>query len=74
MAKLTILDQSGHTELAFKTADPASVKAAMAQFDELVKNHKHWAYKVNPDGSKESIKKFDETAEEIIIHPQMVGG
>ena len=74
MAKLTILDQSGDTKVEWKTSNPDSVKAAMARFDDLVKNHKHWAYKVNPDGSKESIKKFDQTAEEIIVHPQMVGG
>ncbi len=74
MAKLTILDSSGHTELAFKADDKASVKAAMDRFNELVKNHGHWAYKVEKDGSKTAIKAFDETAEEVIIHPQMVGG
>ncbi len=74
MAKLTILDQSGHTELDFKPDNKASVQAAMDRFNDLVKNHGHWAYKVEKDGSKTSIKAFDETAEETIIHPQMVGG
>lgn len=73
MAKLTIMDSSGHTEVAFK-AGTASVQTAMDRFNELVRDHRHWAYKVEKDGTKTSIKKFDETAEEIIVHPQMIGG
>ena len=74
MAKMIILDASGDTEVAFQRSNAASVKAAMDRFNELVRDQKHWAYKTEKDGSKTIIKSFDETADEILIHPQMIGG
>ena len=74
MAKLIIMDASGDTEVAFERSNAASVKAAMDRFDELVRDQKHWAYRSEKDGSKTAIKSFDREAEEILIHPQMIGG
>lgn len=74
MAKLIVLDATGDTKTEWKQGDAPSVQAAMDRFNDLVRNHKHIAYKVNKDGTKESTKKFDETATEIIIHPQLIGG
>lgn len=73
MAKLVVLDFSGHTEVEFKKDDKASIKAAMDRFNELMKSG-HVAYKVDAKGEKTQTRSFEEDATEIIMHPQMVGG
>lgn len=71
------LDRSGDTETKWKPDDKASVAAAMARFNELIKQG-HVAYRMEKNAKGESegkvIKSFDKTAEEIIVHPQMHGG
>lgn len=75
MAKLVIMNQGGDEVMEHDSkTDSPSVRAAMDRFNDLVKNHGHWAYRVNQDGSKESTKKFDKDAPEILLHPQLIGG
>ncbi len=75
MGKLVIMDRSGHAEVDFKADDAASIKVATERFNELVgKGGGHMAYRIGADGTKEQIRSFDKSAEEILVHPQLVGG
>jgi tRNA U38,U39,U40 pseudouridine synthase TruA len=70
-----IMDKTGDTKVIWSADNPDEVEAARNTFDELVGEKKFLAYKVKKDGTKgEVIRKFDKTAERIILAPQLVGG
>ena len=69
-----VMDHTGDTKTEFDSKSELSVKAAMAQFDELVKEHGYTAAKRTGQGTSEIIKAFDPTAEETIFIPRLQGG
>ena len=73
MGTLRVLDHTGDSETKWNPKSPVETKAAKARFDELLKTNPV-AYKVAEDGSKKLTRSFDESATEIIMHPQLVGG
>ncbi len=70
MGKLVVLDSTGHSEVRFSPKDKAEAKA---RFKELL-GQGHIAYRMDADGKSSLTRSFDETAEEIVMHPQLVGG
>lgn len=71
---LHVMDRSGDTKVIWSAQNPDEVDNAKATFDRL-KAKGFLAYTVNSDGTKgQVIKKFDKTAERIIMSPQIVGG
>lgn len=73
MGVLKVMDHSGDTAHSFDPANATEVSAAMAVFDDLVKQG-HTAYKRTGNGTGEVIRKFDGTADEIVVRPRVIGG
>lgn len=61
----------GDTEV--EDATHLSEEEVERQFNAIVRNN-HTAVKVTPGVEAEIIKKFDATAEEIVIMPNIMGG
>ena len=74
MAKMNIMDHTGHTAMEFDAKTKDGVSEAMERFNELVKEHKYTAAARVGDGQFKIIRSFDPTATEIILHPQLQGG
>jgi len=72
--RFQIMDQTGHSEIDFDTADPAMLAAAQAKFDELVKGEKKAAFKKAEGGGGTLIRAFDPTAETVLFRSPLVGG
>lgn len=73
--KFAILDQTGHSTLEFDLSKSDEVADAMKKFDELVNKKKYGAAKRDPKtGNLTKVKSFDPTADEIVMHPHLVGG
>lgn len=72
MAKLSIMDHTGHSVQEFDRADSASVARAMEKFRELT-GAGHVAARMSPAGNQ-VIRAFDPDAEEILFFPQRQGG
>lgn len=71
---LCILDESGDSRMQWDRNDPVQVAAARARFDEF-RSKRFLAYKVDKSGKQaEVIDRFDPSAEQIIMQPQMIGG
>jgi hypothetical protein len=73
--KLTILNRSGDQTATWDTADQLTVAEVRARFDQLVKQEA-WVGYAYPagGGGPVVIREFDETAQEIVVRPQLVGG
>lgn len=74
MAKLTILDHTGHSEMKFDAATKSGISEAMQKFEQLVGGSGHTAAGLYADGRKEIIRNFDPNAQEIILMPRLKGG
>lgn len=73
--KIAVLDQTGHSTLEFDLSKSDEVSLAMQKFDELVKEKKYGAAKRDPaTGNLVKVKAFDPSADEIVMHPHLVGG
>lgn len=73
MAKLEVMDQTGHTTLEYALDEEAALANAKAAFDEAVVGH--IAYAVDDEsGDVTVLEHFDETAEHIVMADAMVGG
>lgn len=73
--KFQVMDQTGHTELDFDTADKEQLAAAEAKFLALVKGEKKAAFKKNAEGGGgKLIRAFDPAAEVVLFQPPLVGG
>lgn len=74
MSIMHVMDRTGDTKVIWSADNPDEVENAKATFDRL-KGKGFLAYTVREDGEKgEVIRKFDKTAERIIMAPQLVGG
>lgn len=72
--ELAVMDHTGDTKLIWDEDNEVEVDAARQMFDTLKKKG-YIAYSVDKKGEKgEVIKKFDPTAEKIIMAPPTVGG
>jgi hypothetical protein len=73
--RFAVLDQTGHSTLEYDLDKSDEVAAAMAKFDELVNEKKYGAAKRDEKtGQLVKVKAFDPTADEIVMHPHLVGG
>lgn len=73
MGTMRIQDQTGDTELQWDVADKKSVIHAESIFAGLMAKN-HMAYKTDSKGGGEVIKKFDPTANEIVVAVPLIGG
>lgn len=74
MSTMHVMDVTGDTKVMWSADNPDEVENAKATFDRL-KGKGFLAYTVKDNGEKgEMIRKFDKTAERIIMAPQLVGG
>lgn len=73
MAKLAILDHTGHTEMLWSKSDELTTAEVEAKFNELVEQG-YLTYKVTGNGEGEVIKAFDPEADSIVAHAPLVGG
>ena len=71
--KFDIMDQTGHSTEAFDKASPAELEAAQARFNELVAEGRTAAVRTG-NATGRVIRKFDETAEEVLFIPRLVAG
>lgn len=71
--KFSIMDHSGHSTEAFDKASPADLAAAQKRFDELIGEGRTAAVRIEPGKSK-VVRKFDQTAEEVLFIPRLQGG
>lgn len=72
---LRILDHTGDTKVEWDILDPASVAEVKAKFDQVLAESRGLAYRTDANGGNaEKITEFDESAPQIIISPQLVGG
>lgn len=70
---LSILDSSGDTAVMWDVESPEQVAAAKTKFDQTKPGH--LAYRTDADGGNaEVIQKFDESAPQIVMSRQLVGG
>lgn len=68
------MDHTGDTEHKFDIADPVSKAAAEKLFADFLEK-RCLAVVPGKDGEPgKALRAFDETAEQIIVMPQMVGG
>lgn len=71
---LCAMDDTGDTRVQWDKSDPAQVAKARARFEELKKKG-YMAYSVTSKGDQGSVlADFDQNAERIIMHAQMIGG
>ncbi len=74
MAVHRIMDRNGDTRVEFDPADAVEVKEAMARFDDLVGNKKHFAYAPDGKGGGHQVKAFDPVIETTVFRPPLIGG
>jgi len=71
---LRILDSSGHTDVIYDPAVETEVNEAMATFDESMAKGM-LAFTVDSGGGTGTVTRtFDQTAEQVVMVPQTVGG
>ena len=74
MARLQIMDHTGHSTVDFSKADKVSLAEAEARFNELMER-KFIASAPGKDGAPGTLlKSFDPDAETIIMNPPLQGG
>ena len=73
MAKLLVMDQTGHSEHAFDPANVVELAEAERRFKELTGSGFTAAKRTAP-GQSQVIKKFDPANEETLLIPPLVGG
>lgn len=72
--ELLILDDTGHTEIAWDPHDPEETQHARETFDKF-KAKGYAAWTVNKAGEEDQvIKTFDPQARRIILHKALRGG
>lgn len=72
--KMLILDNTGHTKTIWDADNEDEVENAKATFDRMIKKG-YQAFKVKADGTEGAVmKKFDPTAEKMILAPALQGG
>lgn len=76
--KISYLDRSGHTEVAWDTEAPNTVIAARQEFDRLLRGG-YIAYAMDKDSptgrfTGTVIRSFDPLLEDIVMVPQLQGG
>lgn len=69
---MQVMDPTGHTTVKWDPDNPDDVAAAEATFDEMTAKGFN-AFRVAP-GPGARLKKFDPSAMEMILVPQLVGG
>lgn len=75
MGEMAIMDRkAGDLKIIWDPNKKDEVKAAKAQFDQLV-GKGYMAYAVDAKGKKgEQVSEFDKTTEKLILAPAMRGG
>jgi hypothetical protein len=72
--EMAVMDRSGDLKVMWDSDKEDEVDAARSQFDALLKKG-YAAFKVDKKGGQgEQIKKFDPTAEKLIMVPALAGG
>ena len=75
MAKLSIMDHTGHSTVDFDKANAVSTEAAMARFAELVDGAKYTAATRKAGAHDyDVIKRFDQVQDETLLMPPKQGG
>lgn len=75
MGVLKLMGQKGDQRVAWDPADKGQIAKARAKFDQLVKNMKYLAFRMDETGKKgEQIKEFDPEAGAILVVAPIVGG
>lgn len=75
MAKLSIMDHSGHSTVDFDKADKPALDAAMAKFEELVGDQKFTAAtRKAGETDYQVIRRFDQALDETLLMPAKQGG
>jgi hypothetical protein len=74
--QLRIMDGSGDRVLEWDATAPDTDLEVLAAEDAFTKEAQKGglAYKTTGPDTGEAIERFDKTAEEIVMHPQIVGG
>lgn len=70
MGKLRVLDRNGDIEIPWTATDQG---AARQEFDRLIRAG-WWAYKIEGPQGGEVLRKFDPTAETVVLTPRLQGG
>lgn len=75
MGVLKLMGAAGDQRIAWDPADKSQISKAKAKFDQMVKNMKYLAFRMDETGKKgEQIKEFDENAGAILVVAPIVGG
>jgi hypothetical protein len=77
MGIMRILDESGDTTLAWHPDDPATIANVRAEFERLVARERWFAFAREagaPAADATLVRRFDETAEEIVLTRPLQGG
>lgn len=75
MGVLKMLGPAGDQKVAWDPADKSQIEKARNKFNQMVKNMKYLAFRMDESGKKgEQIKEFDENAGAILIVAPMQGG
>lgn len=75
MGVLKLMGPAGDQRIAWDPTDKGQITKAKAKFDQLVKNMKYLAFRMDETGKKgEQIKEFDENAGAILVVAPIVGG
>lgn len=74
MSVLRILNNNGDATLEWDVKDKKNTAEVEAEFKKIMKNAGFMAFRVDSPTAGEQIKKFDPTAQEIIITRPLVGG
>jgi len=74
IGRMSVMDHTGHREVVWDSKDRLSVEAAERVFNEL-KSEGKLLYRAEP-GSDDGqlLRRFDPTAQEIVVSPRNVGG
>jgi hypothetical protein len=73
MARMRVMNPTGHTTTTWDPTDTESVEAVRKEFDELMSQGIYNAYDTTTRPG-EPIAVFVDTAEEILLAPMMRGG
>ena len=73
MGQLSTLGRSGHVVTKWKVDAPETVDEARVKFDEMM-GKGFAAFQTIAVNEKVQIREFDETADEIVMVPQLQGG
>jgi hypothetical protein len=75
MAKLSIMDHTGHSTVDFDKADTVSSEAAMARFAELVGDRKYTAAtRKAGEHDYKVVRSFADVEDETLLKPPLQGG